>query len=74
MIYNETIWVPESLQIFVRHLFPSKLKQISLRLMIAPIPFGIGINVDKSFGTRWFVDHLTKYDFLISSDEVKLFN
>ena len=73
----------ESLQIFPGHLFPSKLKQISFgqciakasrpRSMIVPIPFGIGIDVDKSFGTRWFVDHLAKFGFSISSDEVKLF-
>ena len=79
----EKRWVPESLQLFLGHLFPSKLKQMSFgqciaqasrpRSMIAPIPFGIGVDVDKSFGTRWLVDHLAKFGFSISSDEVKLF-
>ena len=76
-------WVPASLQVFLRHLFPSKLKQLSFgqcigqtsrpRSMIAPIPFGIGVQLDKSFGTKWFVDHLAKFSFSISSEEVKRF-
>ena len=41
--------------------------------MIAPIPFGIGVQLDKSFGTKWFVDHLAKFSFSISSEEVKRF-
>ena len=76
-------WVPASLQIFLRHLLPSKLKQLSFgqciaqtsrpRSMIAPIPFGIGVQLGKSFGTKWFVDHLAKFSFSISSEEVKRF-
>lgn len=76
-------WVPESLLVFLKHLVPSPLKQISIgqsitqcsrpRSMIAPIPFGIGVDVDKSFSTRWLVDHLSKFGFSVSSDEVKLF-
>ena len=41
--------------------------------MIAPIPLGIGVQLGKSFGIRWFVYHLAIFGFLISSDEVKLF-
>ena len=77
----EAEWVPESLQILLGLLFPSKLKQISIgqciaqasrpRSMIAPIPLGIGVDLDKSFGTRWFVDHLAKLGFSVSSGEVK---
>jgi len=79
----ESEWVPESLQIFLGLIFPSKLKQISIgqcivqasrsRSLIAPIPFGIGVDLDKSFATRWFVDHLAKLGLSISSSEVKLF-
>ena len=43
------------------------------RSMLAPIPFGIGVDADKSDGTRWSVDHLAKFGFSISSDDVKLF-
>ena len=76
-------WVPESLLLFLRHLIFSELKQVSIgqcisqcsrpRSMIAPIPFGIGVDIDKSFATKWLVDHLSKFGLCISSDEVKLF-
>ena len=79
----ESEWVPKSLQIFLGLLFPSKLKQISIgqciaqasrpRSLIAPIPFGIGVDLDKSFAARWFVDHLAKLGFSVTSGQVKLF-
>ena len=65
--------VPDSLQIFVGHYFPSELEELGfgycivhasqLRSVIASIPFGISVQLDKSFGTKWFVDHLAKHDF-----------
>ena len=76
-------WVPESLTIFLHHLISSELKQVSIgqciaqcsrpRSMIASIPFGVGVDIDKSFATKWLVDHLSRLGFCISSDEVKLF-
>ena len=79
----ETKWVPESLKIFLSSLVSSSLKQLGIgqcivqasrpRSLIVPIPFGIGIDVDKSFGTKWLVDHLAKFGFSVTSDEVKLF-
>ena len=41
--------------------------------MLASIPLGIGVDIDKSFDTRWQVDHLALLGLSISSDEVKLF-
>ena len=41
--------------------------------MIAPIPFGIGVDLGKSFATRWFVDYLAKFGFSVFSADVKLF-
>ena len=41
--------------------------------MLASIPFGIGVDIDKSFDTRWLVDHLALLGLSISSDEVKVF-
>ena len=79
----ELEWVPESLQIFLSLLFPSKLKQIIIgqciaqasrpRSLIAPMPFEISVDLDKSFATRWSIDHLAKLGFSVSSGEVKLF-
>ena len=41
--------------------------------MLASTPFGIGEDIDKSFATRWLVDHLALLGLSISSNEVKLF-
>ena len=40
--------------------------------MIVPIPFWIVVDISKSFATTWLVDHLTRFGFSISSDEVNL--
>ena len=76
-------WIPESLTMFLSHLVSSPLKQASIgqviiqnsrpRSMIASIPFGIGVDIDKSFATKWLIEHLSQFGFSISSDEVKLF-
>ena len=51
-------WIPESLSTLLSHLITSPLKQASIgqvitqnarpRSMIASIPFGIGVDIDKS--------------------------
>ena len=76
-------WVPDSLSTFLSHLISPPLKRASIgqvitqnsrpRSMIAPIPFGIGVDIDKSFATKWLVNHLSQFGLSISSDEVKLF-
>ena len=35
--------------------------------------YGIGVHLDKSFSTKWFVYHLAKFGFSISTEEVRLF-
>ena len=60
----------------------SELKQVSIkqclgqplryRSMLASIPFGIGVDIDKSFRTRRLVDHLALLGFSNSSDDLKL--
>ena len=59
-------WMPESLTIFLSQLISSQLKQVSIgqciaqasrpRSMIASIPFGIGVYIDKSFAAKLLVD------------------
>ena len=41
--------------------------------MLASMPFGIGVDTDKSFAARWVVDHLALLGWSISSDKVMLF-
>ena len=69
-----------SLKLLLSHISPVELKQIRIfhcivqssrpRSLIAPIPFGIGIDLDKSFASKWLVDYISKFGFSITSDEV----
>jgi len=64
-------------------LVPSKLKKASLsqciiqaarpRSVIAPIPFGVGISVDKTTGCRQLIKQLATLGFSITPDEVDQF-
>ena len=82
-IKHAMTWIPESLTTFFSHLVSSPLKQASIgqviiqnsrpRSITASIPFGIGVDIDKSFATKWLVDYLSQFGFSIYSDEVKLF-
>ena len=75
-------WVPESLLVLLKELIPSELKQVSIgqcisqsakpRSMLAPIPFGV-VDVDKSFESKWFINHLAKLGFSVSYYEVANF-
>ena len=78
-----TLTTAKSLLIFLQHLIPSELNQVSIGQciaqalrpisMLASISFGIGVDTDKSFAARWLVDHLALLGLSISSDKVKLF-
>ena len=41
--------------------------------VISPIMFGLGVEIDHIFGSRWLIDELHKLGFSVSYDEVKLF-
>ena len=41
--------------------------------MIAPIPFGIEVELDLSFGSKWLVNQLVRFVFYIKADEVVRF-
>ena len=40
------------------------------RSVLCPIPFGLGVQLDKEFGSKWLISHLHKLRFSISPDEV----
>ena len=73
-------WVPDSLQILLHYLIPSTLKKISIgqcitqasrpRSVMCPIVFGLGVQVEKTSGSKWVLNHLHKLRYSISSDEV----
>ena len=67
----------------LKYLVPSELKQLSIgqcivqasrpRSIISPIPFGLGVQLEKSFGLKWLINNLHRFGFSISSDEVTRF-
>lgn len=76
-------WVPESLGLLLSYLIPSSLKRLSVsqcivqaarpRSVIAPIPFGVGVTLEKRFGSKWLVNFLSRLGFSITSEEVLRF-
>ena len=62
------------------HIVPSKLKQSSIghcilqaarpRSVITPTLFGLGVEVDHVFGSKWLNNELFRLGFSISYDEV----
>ena len=76
-------WVPESLSMLISQLVGSKVKQQCLsqcivqaarpRTIITPILFGLGVQLDKTFGSKWLVNHLSKLGLAITPDEVTRF-
>lgn len=72
------------LRTFVERLIPSNivrqasigqalLQSVKPRTVLAPILFGLGVEVDHVFGSKWLVDELFQLGFSISYDEVSLF-
>ncbi len=69
-------WIPHHLQTFLKIIVQSELKQNSIghsiiqsarpRSVITPTLFGIGIEMDHVFGSRWLVNELSRLGFSIS--------
>ena len=76
-------WVPESLQLLLAYLIPQKLKQLSIgqcivqaakpRSVLCPVTLSLGVELDKTFGSKWLLDHLARLGFTVSSGEVLRF-
>ena len=76
-------WCPLLLKTFLSKVVPNDIKQASIgqciikaarpRTAIPPLLFGMGIEVDHVFGSRWLVDELFKLGFSISYSEVNRF-
>ena len=73
-------WVPRHLQTLLKTIIPSKLKQNSIghaivqsarpRSVITPILFGVGVEMDHVFGSKWLINELAWLGFSVSYDEV----
>ena len=78
---EESKWVPESLKCFLQLLIPSSIKRSSIgqcivqgsrpRTVISPILFGVGVQMDKSLGSKWLVNQLSRLGFSITSGKKK---
>ena len=74
-------WLPDSIMILMEYLIPNKLKRASLaqcivqaarpRSVIGPIPFGVGVALEKKFGSKWLLTFLSKLGFSVSPSEVE---
>ena len=79
-ISQSSQWVPHHLQTFLKLIVISEVKQNSIghaivqasrpRSVIAPIMFGVGIEMDHVFGSKWLINELSHLGFSISYDEV----
>ena len=76
-------WVPESLKNFMALLISSSQKQLSLsqciiqatrpRSVIAPMPFGASVDIDKFIGCKQLIQHFSRLGFSITPDELYRF-
>ena len=37
---------------------------------MCPLMFGLGVELEKTFGSKWLINHLSRLGFCISNDEV----
>lgn len=73
-------WIPRYLQTFLDIIIPSEIRQTSIghsivqsarsKSVITPLLFGVGVEMDHVFGSRWLVEELFRLGFSVSYDEV----
>ena len=73
-------WIPHHLQTFLKITVRSELKENSIgysiihsarpRSVVTLTLFGIGVEMDHVFGSRWLVNELSRLGFSITYDEV----
>ena len=73
-------WVPHYLQKFLEIIISSKVKQNSIghsilqsarpRSVVTPTLFGLGVEMDHVFGSKWLINELLRLGFSITYDEV----
>ena len=73
-------WVPESLKLLLSYLIPAKIQQLAVgqcivqaakpRSVLCHIPLRLGVELEKTFGSKWLQNHLAKLGFSVTADEV----
>ena len=79
-IEKSSEWIPRHLQTLMKTIVSSELKQNSIgqcivqaarpRSVITPTLFGLGVELDHVFGSKWLVNELSRLGFSIAYDEV----
>ena len=73
--------IPNNLQKLLRVLIQCERKvqsigqaiiKSSFRTTLTPTLFGLVVELDHVFGSKWLLDHLARLGFSVTSDEVKL--
>ena len=79
-IDNLNNWIPPSLQKLLRIIVPGDLKQIAIghtiisaskRKFFSPLLFGLGVQLDHSFGSKWLNNHLARLGFSVTYSQVR---
>ena len=75
--------VPSLLQSLITELVSCQIKQLAIansiiqavrpKSVISPILFGVGVQMDHTYGSKWLLDQLARLGFCISSEEVYRF-
>ena len=73
-------WLPPYLRLFLEKVIKNPLHQAtvgqcivnvtSLCSALDPIPFGLGVEMDHSFGSKWLINKLNALGFSVSYDNV----
>ena len=73
-------WIPRHLQMLMKTIVSSELKQSSMgqcivqaarpRSVITPALFGLGVELDHVFGSKWLINELSRLGFSVAYDEV----
>ena len=77
---QDSQWIPHHLETFLKINVLSEVKQNSIghaivqssrpRSVIVPTLFGVGIEMEHVFGSKWLINELLRLGFSISYDEV----
>ena len=76
-------FIPPLLKLFMQLLVTNSVKHVAIsnavvqaarpRSVISPILFGVGVQMDHAYGSKWLIDELARLGFSVSSAEVYRF-
>ena len=79
-IDNLNSWIPDSLKRLLEIIIPGDLKRMAIEHTIisasrrnfnSPLLFGLGVQLDHSFGSKWLNTHLSRLGFSVTYSQVR---